>query len=75
MTQSTVWIWTLFLVLLQDDSAMANIALSSCNKKWRLLQEEKKEKEKNYYTVNTTSGVRKHLHIQYTDTKLAKNSE
>lgn len=53
---------------------MANIALSSCNKKWRLLQEEEK-KEKKDYTVNTTSGVRKHLHVQYTDTKLAKNSE
>lgn len=53
---------------------MFAIVLSSCNKKWRLLQEEEK-KEKKDYTVNTTSGVRKHLHVQYTDTKLAKNSE
>lgn len=54
---------------------MFAIVLSSCNKKWRLLQEEEKKRKKKDYTVNTTSGVRKHLHVQYTDTKLAKNSE
>lgn len=38
-------------------------------------RKKKKKKKKKDYTVNTTSGVRKHLHVQYTDTKLAKNSE
>lgn len=54
--QSTVWIWTLFLALLQDDSTMFAIALSSCNKKWRLLQEEEK-KEKKKITLLTQLPV------------------